>query len=142
MSERYTRYLILKRMKGGYKGMFSELDTINEYSHEFGEILGKHGDDEKGVKAAIIEFTKMFLPCIWSDQEGRYVSVFDEWVTGEVNLVNRMPDYCEWDIKTKAEVRHRMKLWNRYLTWISNHESYRLKPKLSVTKGTNLLLPD
>lgn len=142
MSKRYTKYVILKTREGGYKGMFSELDTINEYSHEFDRILGEHGDDPKGTKQAILEFCEQFLPCEWSVEAGRYVSLFEEWVTGDVNLVSSMPEYEEWDVETKDEVRRRIKLWKRYLNYWTKHMPNKFKPRLAVTKGTNLLLPN
>lgn len=126
-----------------WKGMFNEVDFINEYDNVYQEIYrktdGKITSLELVEELAITSFFKRFQPAIWESK--RYRSLFKEYVKGanedEASVIYGI-DWDTLDAKEKAIFEFCDEQFSSLLEKLNELKKFE-KPTFGVSRGTGAL---
>lgn len=128
-----------------WKGMFSELDFMNEYEHAFKKVLenaeARFGSKKFTKEFAIIKFFKEFQPVKWDSHKGGYLSLFRDYIIGanenEGSIVYGI-DWEDMSLKERTLFEFLDKDFKCLLTNLNKAKKWD-RPVYGVTRGTGAL---
>lgn len=141
---RQYKYILFKDGKP-WKGMYSELDFMNEYSHVFEDILRKSEErliDERTAKeVAIVKFFKKYQPAEWVNTTLGYRSLLSDYIKGATENEGSVVFDLEWDEmdrKEKSLFNFVEELFKDSLAVLNELKKFD-KPVFGVSRGTSAL---
>lgn len=141
---RQYKYILFKDGKP-WKGMYNELDFINEYSHTFEEILKKCEsyltNTSLAKEVATLKFFKKYQPAEWVSMSNGYQSLLGNYIKGETEDEGSVVYDLEWDDmdrKGKILFNYIEQEFKDFLNELNGLRKYD-KPAFGVTRGTGAL---
>lgn len=142
---RQYRYILFKDGRP-WKGLFHELDLINEYEHAFEAVLSQM---EKVITSpklareqAILRFLRDYCPTAWSKQQyGGYKSLLRPFVIGNDSGEDSVLCAFEWKdltFKQRALFNYYSRQHEKLMRELNNAELWET-PDFGVTRGSGLL---
>lgn len=141
---RQYRYILFKDGKP-WKGMFNEVDFINEYDHSFEALLREAEDRicslELAREYAITKFFKIYHPVEWDPNTKGYRSLMREYIIGanenEGSVVYGI-DWEELDSKERSLFNFLDSEFKELLGLLNGLQRFD-QPVFGVTRGTGAL---
>lgn len=141
---RQYKYILFKD-GNPWKGMFSELDFMNEYSQVFEKVLREteswFGDDKLAEEFAIIKFFRTFQPVTWDYAHKCYRSLFRDYILGEKENEGSIVYGIEWEdmnLKERALFKFLDEQFQEHLQGLNIAQKFD-DPIYGVSRGTGAL---
>lgn len=140
---RQYRYILFKDGKP-WKGLFDELDFMNEYDHSFRDLLQEAQDrwpTEIAEEQAIIKFFRTIQPAIFDSRIKGYRSLLKEYILGanedEGSIVYGI-DWADLDFKERSLFKYFCDEFEDLLNGLNEIKQFDT-PVFGVTRGTGAL---
>lgn len=138
------KYILFKDGKP-WKGMFNEVDFINEYDHTyqglFKQVEEKLINGQLAEDIAIAKFFKRFHPAMWDPSIKGYRSLLREYILGanedEGSVVYGI-DWEDLNLKHRCLFEFREREFGCLLDHLNRIKRFE-KPMFGVTRGTGVL---
>lgn len=141
---RQYKYILFKDGKP-WKGLYSELDFINEYDHAYAELCDQYremGYDEEFEEEHVIpEFFRRFGPAVFDHCKGCFCSLLRDLIIGNRDNEGSVVIGIDWEDlsrRNQAIFAYCEVEFKDFLSNLTNEEKYAL-PEFGVSRGSGYL---
>lgn len=141
---RQYRYILFKDGKP-WKGLFSELDFMNEYDHAFRNLLHemklRWPTEEIATEQAIVKFFRIFQPATFDSSIKGYRSLLKEYILGENEDEGSIVfgiDWADLDLKERSLFKYFCEEFEDLLNGLNQAKKFDA-PVFGVSRGTGAL---
>ncbi len=141
---RQYRYILFKDGKP-WKGLFDELDFMNEYDHVFRDFLHeaklRWPTEEMAIEMAITKFFRTVQPATFDSSIKGYRSLLREYILGENEDEGSIVYGIDWedlDLKERSLFQYFAEEFEDLLSGLNKAKKFET-PMFGVSRGTGAL---